>query len=112
MKDYRDLASSMSRRANKPNAGPVSTSPTSSYSTNRASIMTTQSAQSLPQQSLSPLTSISFLLAAQYADLDRKSISGPAELSSIRPPVELATDGHEIGAGRYPAELSATETNL
>ena len=89
MKDYRDLASSMSRRANKPNAGPLSTSPTISNVTNRSSMMTTQS------------TSISSLLAAQYAELDRKStMSAPAELSSIRPPVELATDGHEIGAGR------------
>ena len=101
MKDYRDLASSMSRRANKPNAGPLSTSPTSSYAANRASIMTTQSVQSLPQQSISPPTSISYLLAAQYAEQDRKSaMSAPAELSSDRPPVELATDGHEIGAGR------------
>jgi hypothetical protein len=106
MKDYRDLASSISRRANKPNAGHLSTSPTSGYSTHRASIMTTQSAQSLPQQSMSPLTSISSLLAAQNADLDRKStISAPAELSSIRPPVELATDGHEIGPGS-PVELA------
>jgi len=101
MKEYRDLGLIMNRRANKPNAGSLNTSPTSSYAANRASVMTTQSVQSLPQQSMSPPTTISSLLAAQYAELDRRStISAPAELSSIRPPVELATDGHEIGAGR------------
>jgi len=101
MKDYRDVVSKMTRRANRPNTGPLNMSPTGNYASNRASIMTTQSVQSLSQQSMSPPPSISSLLAAQNADLDRRStMSAPAELSSIRPPVELATDGHEIGAGR------------